>query len=138
MMNDDEPPAFATERILEAARNMMRERFKEGAHHVSAAVQTRSGSIYPAVNLETHVGRAAICAEAVAIGMAATAGDTEIEFMVAVDRAGAVVSPCGCCRELLCDFSPLARVIVPAPEGSSGFDLVPIRDLLPRQYERRE
>ncbi len=137
-MKKDEPPAFATERILEAARKMIRERFKKGAHHVSAAMQTRSGSIYAAVNLETHVGRGAICAEAVAIGMAATAGDTEIECMVAVDRAGDVVSPCGCCRELLYDFSPLARVIVPAAEGSSGFDLVPIRDLLPRKYERQE
>jgi cytidine deaminase len=138
IMNDRDSVQLATRNVLEAARALIRKRFKEGSHHISAAVQARSGEVYAAVNLETHVGRQAICAEAVAIGMAAAGGDAQIELMVAVDHEGAIVSPCGSCRELLCDFSPEAKVIVPAAEGSDPFDLVPIRELLPRKYHRRE
>ena len=61
-------------------------------HHIGAALQTKSGQVFSAVHIEATVGRIAVCAEAVAIGMAATAGDTEIEMIVAVNRVGQVVS----------------------------------------------
>lgn len=79
------------------------------------------------------MGRIAVCAEAIAIGIAATAGDTEIEMIVAVNRGGQVVSPCGMCRELIADYAPDAKVIVPA---SLGTMLVTINDLLPKKYHR--
>ncbi len=94
---------------------------------------TCSGQLFSAVHLEATVGRIAVCAEAVAIGMAATAGDTEIEMIVAVNRFGQVVSPCGMCRELIADYAPDARVIVP---GETEPVLVAIRDLLPNKYHR--
>jgi cytidine deaminase len=74
--------------------------------------------MFSAVHLEATVGRIAVCAEAIAIGMAATAGDTEIEMIVAVNRVGQVVSPCGMCRELIADYAPDAMVIVPGLAGS--------------------
>jgi len=51
------------------------------------------------------------CAEAVAIGMAATAGDTQIEMIVAVNRVGRIALRM--CRELIADYAPDAKVIVP-------------------------
>jgi len=74
-----------------------------------------------------------VCAEAVAIGMGAADGDTEIETIVAVNRAGEIVAPCGICRELISDYSPLAMVIVP---GEAGPKLVTIGELLPNKYAR--
>jgi cytidine deaminase len=44
-----------------------------------------------------------------------------------------VVSPCGACRELIFDYDPLARVIV--PNGASAA-LAPIGELLPNKYSR--
>ena len=89
-----------------------------------------------AVNLDATVGRAAICAEAVALGEAVMAGDT-VDLVVAVrqprpDEAGGpqVVSPCGLCRELLLDYAPEAEVIVP------GQGRVALRSLLPSPYRR--
>jgi cytidine deaminase len=84
----------------------------------------------------------AVCAEAVAIGRAITeAGDQGIETIVAVrhpkpdepDQTIAVVSPCGSCREIICDYDSNARVIVP-----NGDDPVvaPITELLPNKYIR--
>jgi len=119
--------------LIEAARTIIAQRFKEGWHHVGAALRTRSGRVFVAVHLEANVGRIAVCAEAIAIGMAAAAGDTDIEVIVGVDRYGNVASPCGMCRELISDYSSEAMVIVPGEQGPVA---VPIGTLLPNKYRR--
>jgi cytidine deaminase len=43
------------------------------------------------------------------------------------------VSPCGACRELIFDYDPNARVIVPNGKAPS---IVPIAELLPNKYTR--
>ena len=97
-----------------AARSLIAERAKEGRHHVAATVLTRAGGSYTAVNIDSVLGRAAVCAEAVAIGMAATAEpDAEITFACAVNRRQVVIAPCGLCRELLLDYGPDAVIAVP-------------------------
>jgi cytidine deaminase len=96
-------------------------------------MRTRSGRVFQAVHLEAFVGRVAVCAEAVAIGMGAADGDTDIETIVAVNRAGEVIAPCGMCRELISDYSPLAKVIVP---GEAGPQIVAVAELLPNKYAR--
>jgi len=82
-------------------------------------------------NFESRVGRVAVCAEAIAVGMAGAAGDTDIS--VTVNRGGEVVAPCGICRELISDYAPDAAVIVP---GAEGPERVSIRTLLPNKYAR--
>lgn len=120
--------------LMEEARGVITRRFKQNYHHVGAALRTRSGQVFTGVHLETTVGRIAVCAEAVAIGVAATSGDTEIETIVAVDRDGEVISPCGMCRELIADYAPDCEVIVP---GDSGPEVVSIKGLIPRKYRKR-
>ena len=117
--------------LLEAARAIIALRFKPEAHEVGAALRTRSGKIFSAVNVKANVGRISICAEAVAIGMAASAGDTDIEKIVAVDQKGRVVSPCGMCREMISDYAPDAEVLVAEGEG---VEVIKIADLLPRKF----
>ncbi len=119
--------------LINAASSLIAARFKPDRHHIGAALITRSGQVFSAVHIEATVGRIAVCAEAVAIGMAATAGDTEIEMIVAVNRVGQVVSPCGMCRELIADYAPDAMVVVPSLAGPM---LVAISDLLPNKYRR--
>jgi cytidine deaminase len=70
------PIELKDKELIEKARSIIIKRFKEDYHHVGAALRTKSGSIFAAVHLEAYVGRVAVCAEAIAIGMAATAGDT--------------------------------------------------------------
>jgi len=82
---------------------------------------------------QAHVGRLAVCGEAIAIGAAATAGDTSIESIVAVNELGEIVSPCGMCRELISDYSPEAYVVI----VRSGQPVsVSIMELLPDKYAR--
>jgi len=119
--------------LIAAARGIIRERYYPEKHHVGAALRTRSGKVFVGVHLETYVGSLAVCAEAVAIGAACTAGDCDIEMIVAVRHTGEVVSPCGMCREMICDFSAEARVIVPA---NGGLAITPVRELLPYKYKK--
>ena len=116
--------------LIEEARSIIAKRFKKDYHHVGAALRTKSGKMFSAVHLEAYVGRAAICAEAIAIGMAAAAGDTEIEIIVAVDSKGRVVAPCGMCRELISDYAPGCKVIITEEE------ITTISELLPSKYQR--
>lgn len=120
--------------LIEEAREIIARRFKQNYHHVGAALRTRSGQVFTGVHLEANVGRIAVCAEAIAIGLAATTGDTDIETIVAVDRGGEVISPCGMCRELICDYAPNCEVIVP---GDSSPEVVSIQTLIPRKYRKR-
>ena len=132
----------ADQELIEAARDAIRKRYRYDWQEVGAALRMRSGRIFTGVSLDAYLGRMAICAEAVALGQAITnSGETGIDTVVAVrhpppeekERAIAVVSPCGACRELICDYDRNARVIVP---GASGPSAVLISDLLPNKYSR--
>jgi cytidine deaminase len=127
--------------LIEIARALIRERYVENRHHISAALRTRSGKIHTGLHLDTYVGRASVCAEAVAIGTAMAAGDEDVATIVSVrhprpreaNQTIQVVSPCGICREMLADFAPDCRVIVPVDDGLVR--VAPI-DLLPNKYFR--
>lgn len=125
-MNED------AKKLVRSARKIIESCFKENYHHAGAALRTKKGKVYSAVHLEANVGRIAVCAEAIAIGMAAADGDSDIETIVAVDRTGKVISPCGMCRELISDYAPDANVIVPSDQGDT---IVSISELLPNKYE---
>jgi cytidine deaminase len=118
-------------KLIEAARSIIALRSRPESHEVGAALRTRSGKIFVAVNVKANVGRVSVCAEAVAIGMAAAAGDTDIEMIVAVDHKGRVISPCGMCREMISDYAPQAGVIV---SGDDGMEIFQIADLLPHKF----
>ena len=123
--------------LVEIARELIRERFKEGSHHIGAALRTKSGHVCLGVHVEGHVGRVAVCAEAIAIGNAAIVGDTEIDAIVAVTELGRIVPPCGMCRELISDYSPDANVILEDDLHLNELDIVPVHFLLPKKYQRR-
>ena len=132
----------ADRRLVEAACEAIRLRYRQDWQEVGSALRTRSGEIFTGVNLDAYLGRMAVCAEAVALGRAfVDLGNAGIDTIVAVrhpapdekDQRVAVVSPCGACRELIFDYDPGARVIV--PKGASPA-VVPIGELLPNKYSR--
>ena len=125
--------------LVEVARDAIRKRYRANWHVVGCALRTRSGRVHVGVHLECHVGRIAVCAEAVAIGRAVTDGDDDLETIVAVHQSSpddglpTVVAPCGMCREMISDYAPDAQVIMPT-DGEP--ELVAIASLLPRKYRR--
>ena len=133
-MSGGPPLAADLAELVEAAQRLIGRRFTEDRHHVAAALRTTGGRVFAAVNVEATVGRADVCAEGVAIGMAASEDALVIDAIVAVDRVGNVLSPCGGCRDLISDYSPGARVVVP---GEGGPEVTAVLDLLPNKYRSR-
>ncbi len=128
--------------LIDAARATITRRYRNDWQEVGAALRTRDGRIITGVNIDAYLGRMAVCAEAIAIGRSITeTGDAGIDTIVAVrhpepteaDQTIRVVSPCGSCREIICDYDPQARVIVPNGDGTT---VMPIAKLLPNKYVR--
>lgn len=127
--------------LLAVARTVIGDNYEHDRHEIGAAVRMGDGRVFAGVHVEANVGRIAVCAEAVALGAALSAGARDVRTVVAVaqppppNAAGAepwVVAPCGMCRELISDFGPDAWVIVPSAGGSTA--KVRVLDLLPVKY----
>lgn len=135
------PLTSEDEALVAEARKAIERGYREGWHHVGAAVRMRSGRVFTAVHLEANVGRVAVCAEAVALGRAIAEGERDFAAIVAVrhphadeaDQSIRVVAPCGICRELISDYAPAAAIIY-----ADGGNVIKgtIGDLLPAKYTR--
>jgi cytidine deaminase len=102
----------------------------DGVHTMGAAVRGVDGRMYAGINLYHFTGGP--CAELVALGRARAEGARELTTIVAVGNEGrGVVGPCGRDRQVLIDYHPGIRVILPGPDGPGS---VPITDLLPGPY----
>ncbi|QUH01739.1 ASCH domain-containing protein [Saccharopolyspora erythraea] len=101
-------------------------------HTVVSAAYDESGEIVTGVNAYHFTGGP--CAELVLLGRAAErAVPVRVETIVAVmKRTGAVISPCGRCRQVLFDYHQQTRVVV---HGPNGLEAVGIRELLPHAFD---
>ena len=100
---------------------------EDGVHTMGAAVRGVDGTMYGGINLYHFTGGP--CAELVALGHARASGARELSAIVAVGNRGrGPVGPCGRDRQILFDYHPGIRVILPTPEGIRS---VKITDLMP-------
>ena len=89
---------------------------EDGAHTMGAAVRDADGRMFAGVNLFHFTGGP--CAELVALGAARANGGRDITTIVAVGNHGrGVVGPCGRDRQVLFDYYPGIRVLLPTNEG---------------------
>ena len=89
---------------------------EDGIHTMGAAVRGVDGKMYSGINLYHFTGGP--CAELVALGHARASGARELSTIVAVGNCGrGPVGPCGRDRQVLFDYHPGIRVILPTPEG---------------------
>ena len=72
---------------------------------VAAAIETASGNIYTGVCVDGAC-TLGICAERNAIFNMITNGESEIRRVIALNRDGKAMSPCGACRELMTQLMP--------------------------------
>ncbi len=126
--------------LIQTARDLLKSRYQKDGHHsvVAAALLTKSGHIYSALNTGTYQPSVATCAEIITIGMAHTAEkEMEIDMIVAVrDPDTYIIAPCGKCREYIADYGPNARVILPA-DNRDGYKITPIGKLIPDKYTKK-
>ncbi|MGF1617948.1 MAG: cytidine deaminase [Acidimicrobiia bacterium] len=119
----------ADEDLIEFARQIVHANSDGAVHTVGASVRDSEGRIYGGINLYHFTGGP--CAELVALATARAAGGRELETIVAVGDGGrGVISPCGRDRQILFDYHPNIRVLLPTPKGVRSLD---VASLLPLQ-----
>jgi cytidine deaminase len=97
---------------------------------VAAALLTETGHVYTGVCIDTACSMG-FCAEHAAAAAMVTAGENQVVRMVAVNWDGAVLPPCGRCREFISQLHPnnlQAEVLISLSRG------VPLRELLPYDW----
>jgi cytidine deaminase len=100
---------------------------ENGVHTMGAAVRSGDGRTFTGVNLAHFTGGP--CAELVALASARAGGATTITHIVAVGNHGrGPIGPCGRDRQILLDYYPKVRVILPTRDGLHS---VAIGDLVP-------
>ena len=98
-----------------------------GVYTMGAAVRATDGRVFVGVNLYHFTGGP--CAELVALGAARAGGAAEITHIVAVGNHGrGPVGPCGRDRQVLLDYHPGVRVLLPTAQGLRS---VTVEDLMP-------
>lgn len=94
--------------LYEAARKVLKPREVSKiieAGGVAAAVESVSGKIYAGVCVDTAC-TLGVCAERNAIFNMITNGEDEIRRVIAIDRDGKAIPPCGACREFMTQLMP--------------------------------
>jgi len=100
---------------------------QDGVHTMGAAVRAADGRMFSGVNLYHFTGGP--CAELVALGAARAGGARDMKTIVAVGNYGrGPVGPCGRDRQVLFDYYPGIRVILPTEHSVRS---VLITDLMP-------
>jgi cytidine deaminase len=129
----------ALEMLVRQASRAITPRYAENRHQIGAVLLAADGQVFTGIQVEAMVGRASVCAEAVALGKACEAGAVDLRVVLALrhpkpgeaNREIRLVPPCGLCRELLLDYGRDIRAVIET-EGQLG--LVPLAQLLPHKY----
>jgi len=101
---------------------------------VGAAVRTKDGHILGGCNVENRSFGATICAERVAVGCAAAAGNPLLEALVVISDTDPPASPCGMCLQVLMEFGgPDLPILLLNPRGDR--QQYRLRDLHPHPFE---
>jgi len=108
----------ADKKLLQAAQDVRTNAYaRYSKMQVGAAVLSKSGKIYPGVNVESGSYGLTVCAERVAVFNAVTAGDRELIAVAVASPDHRIWYPCGACRQVLAEFSPEMTVLAISQTG---------------------
>lgn len=102
---------------------------------VGAALETTSGVIYQAGNIESSSYGLTICAERLAIFKALSEGERQFWRLVIAADTEMFCSPCGACRQVLWDFAPQLEIFLLNKSGN--FQQHALKDLIPEAFDSR-
>lgn len=103
---------------------------------VGAALLTSDGRVFTGCNVENSTYGLSMCAERVAIFKAISEGATEIARVVVVTDHENIAPPCGCCRQMIWEFSSGNTEVVLA-NLSGDVRSYQITELLPEAFDER-
>lgn len=100
---------------------------------VAAAVESVSGNIYVGVCIDTAC-TLGICAERNAIFNMITNGENGIRRVIAVERNGKAIPPCGACREFMTQLMPDSYRSIEIMLDYEKEKIVPLGEITPEWW----
>ena len=100
---------------------------------VGAAIKCSDGTIYDGCNVENASYGLTCCAERTAIFKAVADGHQDFVAIAITLESNEPSAPCGACRQVIFEFGPDIDVVM-TNVGSDKFDVMKIKDLLPRAF----
>ena len=85
------------------ARNKSEAAFSQ--FRVGAAIETKTGTVYSAFNIESSSYGLSMCAERIALWKAITSGEAEFRRIAIVSDAVDFCPPCGACRQVMLELA---------------------------------
>ena len=85
---------------------------------VGAAILCSDGAVYTGCNIENASYPCGICAERVAASKALSEGRRDFSILAVAGSSAALCTPCGLCRQFLCEFAPGLRVLCANQAGA--------------------
>ena len=122
--------------MLEAAKAVLNERRISEyvtCGEVAAAILSKSGKIYTGVCIDT-CSTLGICAERNAIFNMITNGEDAIKRVIAIDRDGKAIPPCGACREFMTQLMPEEYRKIEIMMNYENRKIVTLGDLTPEWW----
>lgn len=98
---------------------------------VGAVAVTTDGAHFVGANVENAAFASTLCAEAVAIASAVTAGRSRVQAVAVASASGRSCYPCGNCRQIMSEFG-VRQLVVRADDGEVR--VLQLTDLLPNAF----
>ena len=115
--------------LREAAREAMTHSYSPYSRFpVGAAALVEDGRVVSGCNVENASYGVTLCAECSLVSQLAMTGGGRLVAFACVDGAGAVLMPCGRCRQLLYEFGG-DGLLVDTPRG-----VLPMTEVLPQAF----
>ena len=116
-----------------ARQTMARAHAPYSKFFVGAVLKGSNGKLYGGCNVENAAYPQGLCAEAAAIGMMVSDGETRIAEVVVMADSEMLVTPCGGCRQRLREFAAdTVQIHICGPEGLRR--TVTLGELLPLSF----
>lgn len=122
--------------LYDAAKQVLKPRDVSeiiGAGGVAAAVESESGKIYVGVCVDTSC-TLGICAERNAMFNMITNGEDAMKRVIAINRGGKAIPPCGACREFMVQLMPEQYKQVEIMMDYENERIVTLGDLTPEWW----
>jgi cytidine deaminase len=103
---------------------------------VGAALLSSDGRVYTGCNIENSTYGLTMCAERVAIFKAVSEGVREFSKVAVVADFSNPTPPCGCCRQMIWEFSSETAEIILA-NLSGDVQKFQIKELFPEAFDAR-
>lgn len=115
--------------LREAARDAMSRAYAPYSHYpVGAAAVVDDGRMITGCNVENASYGISLCAECGLVSQLASTGGGKLTHFTCVDGSGAVLVPCGRCRQLLYEFGG-PELVLETPDGLRTLD-----EMLPQSF----